>query len=98
MNHDYPSTGRAWYTVAVLLIAYIFSFIDRQIRSLLVVPVRCDLGITHRHWCRDSHVRYSVAGAAIHRTSGPDTWWPTPEPPHRPTATRKCPRCQPSEH
>ena len=43
---DYPSTYWAWYTVAILLIAYIFSFIDRQILSLLVAPVRRDLGIT----------------------------------------------------
>jgi hypothetical protein len=43
---DYPSTFRAWYTVAILLVAYIFSFIDRQILSLLVAPVRRDLRIT----------------------------------------------------
>ena len=42
----YPSTYRAWYTVAILLIAYIFSFIDRQILSLLVAPVRRELRIT----------------------------------------------------
>jgi len=43
---DYPSTYWAWYTVAILFIAYILSFIDRQILSLLVAPVRRDLGIT----------------------------------------------------
>jgi MFS family permease len=43
---NYPSTGWAWYTVAILLCAYIFSFIDRQILNLLVAPVRRDLGIT----------------------------------------------------
>lgn len=42
----YPSTRWAWYTVAILLCAYIFSFIDRQILNLLVAPVRRDLGIT----------------------------------------------------
>jgi len=42
----YPSSAWAWYTVAVLLCAYIFSFIDRQILNLLVAPVRRDLGIT----------------------------------------------------
>jgi MFS family permease len=45
-NRAYPSTAWAWYTVAVLLCAYIFSFIDRQILNLLVAPVRRDLGIT----------------------------------------------------
>jgi MFS family permease len=43
---SYPSTALAWYTVAILLSAYIFSFIDRQILNLLVAPVRRDLGIT----------------------------------------------------
>jgi MFS family permease len=42
----YPSAAWAWYTVAILLCAYIFSFIDRQILNLLVAPVRRDLGIT----------------------------------------------------
>lgn len=37
---------RAWLTVAVLLLAYTFSFIDRSILSLLVVPIRRDLGLS----------------------------------------------------
>jgi MFS family permease len=45
-GEGYPSTARAWYTVAVLLVAYIFSFMDRQILALLVAPARRDLGIT----------------------------------------------------
>jgi len=46
INRDYPSATWAWYTVVILLCAYIFSFIDRQILNLLVAPVRRDLGIT----------------------------------------------------
>ncbi len=34
-----------WYVVAVLTLAYVSSFIDRQIMSLLVAPIRRDLGI-----------------------------------------------------
>jgi MFS family permease len=45
-EHSYPSARWAWYTVAILLCAYIFSFIDRQILNLLVAPVRRDLGIS----------------------------------------------------
>jgi MFS family permease len=41
----YPSAGYAWYVVGVLTLAYIFSFIDRQILSLMVVPIQKDLGI-----------------------------------------------------
>src|SRR5690606_37221690 len=43
---DYPSPGYAWYVVAVLAIAYIFSFIDRQVLTLLVKPIQADLEIT----------------------------------------------------
>jgi MFS family permease len=46
IDRAYPSAGWAWYTVIVLLCAYIFSFIDRQILNLLVAPVRRDLAIT----------------------------------------------------
>src|ERR1700723_3816650 len=42
----YPTARWAWYTVIVLLCAYIFSFIDRQILNLLVAPVRRDLAIS----------------------------------------------------
>jgi MFS family permease len=33
----------AWYVVSLLMIAYIFSFIDRQILSLLVTPIKRDM-------------------------------------------------------
>jgi MFS family permease len=41
----YPPIGYAWYVVGVLTLVYIFSFIDRQILTLLVVPIRRDLQI-----------------------------------------------------
>jgi MFS family permease len=40
------SLAYAWYVVAVLMVAYVFSFIDRQILNLLVGPIRADLGIS----------------------------------------------------
>lgn len=42
----YPPPGYAWYVVGVLALAYVFSFIDRQILSLLVAPIRRDLHIS----------------------------------------------------
>lgn len=36
----------AWYVVAVLMIAYISSFIDRQVLTLLVKPLKRDFGVT----------------------------------------------------
>jgi MFS family permease len=42
----YPRPVYAWYVVGVLTLAYISSFIDRQILALLVGPIRRDLQIT----------------------------------------------------
>lgn len=41
----YPNRAYAWYVVAVLLLAYVFSFLDRTIIGLLVIPIEHDLGI-----------------------------------------------------
>ena len=51
MQADVPNAashraGYSWYVVAVLLLAYTVAFIDRQILSLLVQPIRRDLGIS----------------------------------------------------
>ena len=35
-----------WLVVAILMIAYVFSFVDRQILNLLVGPIRRDLDIS----------------------------------------------------
>lgn len=43
---DYPGIGAASYCLTLLFIAYIFSFIDRSILSLLVGPIREDFGIS----------------------------------------------------
>jgi MFS family permease len=44
--HQYPSPARAWYLVALLTIAYVFSFVDKYIPALLVEPLKQDLGIS----------------------------------------------------
>lgn len=50
LNYPYESGVRsrlyAWYVVGVLMLAYIFSFIDRQILTLMVEPLKNDLGIS----------------------------------------------------
>ena len=43
---DKPDLGYAWYVVLVLMTCYALSFIDRQILSLLVTPIKQDLGIS----------------------------------------------------
>ena len=40
------STAYPWLVVAILMVAYVFSFVDRQILNLLVGPIRRDLGIS----------------------------------------------------
>jgi len=46
MTPDYPNPYKANYGLAILLIAYIHSFIDRQILNVLVEPIKRDLAIS----------------------------------------------------
>lgn len=43
---EYPPRRYAWYVVAVLLIIGITSYLDRNIISLLVEPIKADLALT----------------------------------------------------
>ncbi len=43
---EYPSVGAANYGVVLLFLAYVLSFLDRNILSLLVGPIREQFGIT----------------------------------------------------
>jgi len=36
----------AWYVVLLCMLAYIFSFIDRQILALMIEPIKADLGLS----------------------------------------------------
>ena len=45
-SSSYPSSFAAWYSVAVLMLMYVFSFIDRTTISLLVEPMKRDLHIS----------------------------------------------------
>ncbi|MDX2222870.1 MAG: MFS transporter [Rhodospirillaceae bacterium] len=42
----YPPPAYAWYVVAVLMLGYVFAFLDRQILALLVQPIKRDLGLS----------------------------------------------------
>lgn len=46
MEEQPESLGYAWYMVVLCMIAYLFSFVDRQIVALLIEPIRADLEIT----------------------------------------------------
>lgn len=42
----WPTRGQALFALAILMIGYIVSFVDRQILSLMVQPIKADLGVT----------------------------------------------------
>lgn len=42
----YPPASTGWFLVAMLTIAYIFSFIDRYILGLLIEPIKAELGLS----------------------------------------------------
>lgn len=41
----WPATSRGWYATFVLTLAYVLSFVDRQILTLLVGPIQADLDL-----------------------------------------------------
>jgi MFS family permease len=63
--------GQAWYIVAVLTLANVSGFVDRQILSLLVEPIKRDLGVSDTQVSLlmglSFAVFYSVLGVPIGR-------------------------------
>jgi MFS family permease len=45
-DEAYPSAQYAWYVVGILVVVYVFSFVDRLILNLMVAPIRRDLQIS----------------------------------------------------
>lgn len=44
--HAEPASAYSFYVVGVLMVAYTFSFLDRMVLSLMLDPIRQDLGLT----------------------------------------------------
>ena len=40
------NSRRGWYTTAILMVAYSFSYLDRQIINLMVGPIKHDFHLT----------------------------------------------------
>jgi MFS family permease len=55
-----PSPSYAWYTVSLCLLAYILSFVDRQIIALLVEPIRADLAISDTQFSLLSGLAFAI--------------------------------------
>lgn len=56
----WPHAGWAWFAVAALMIAYTSSFIDRQILTLLVEPIRADLIISDTQFSLLAGIAFSL--------------------------------------
>jgi MFS family permease len=56
----WPHAGWAWFAVAALMVAYTSSFIDRQILTLLVQPIRADLTITDTQFSLLAGIAFSL--------------------------------------
>jgi hypothetical protein len=42
----YPPAAYGWYAVGILTLTYTVSFIDLQIKALMIEPIRRELGIS----------------------------------------------------
>lgn len=60
-----PSSVAAWYVVGVCMAAYLLSFVDRQILSLLIGPIKADLGISDTAFGLLSGLAFSIFYATL---------------------------------
>ncbi len=75
VNHEEPEADESlaypWYIVSLCMLAYIFSFIDRQVITLLIEPIRADLQISDTQFSLLHGLAfamlYAVAGIPIAR-------------------------------
>lgn len=61
----WPPSGIAWYAVVILVIAFIFSFVDRIIIAMLVEPLKHDLGLTDTQLGLLQGLAFAVFYAAV---------------------------------
>ncbi len=59
------SLGYSWYIVFLCMVAYIFSFLDRQVISLLVEPIRADLQISDTQFSLVHGLAFALFYAAM---------------------------------
>ncbi len=59
-EQSWPSRSYAWYIVVVLTLAYTCSFIDRQILTLLIEPIRKDLAINDTQFAFLGSLAFSI--------------------------------------
>lgn len=54
-----------WYSVSLLMLAYVFSFVDRQILYLMIEPIKVDLAITDTQFSLLSGLAFSLFYAVM---------------------------------
>ena len=69
------SPAYRWYTLTLLVVVYVFNFIDRSILGILVQPTKEDLGVSdilqsvsflaHRNSCPTPRVGFFTANRRI---------------------------------
>jgi MFS family permease len=65
-NHQsWPMPAQAWYAVGILVIAFIFSFVDRIIIGLLVGPLKADLNLTDTQFGLLQGIAFAFFYAAV---------------------------------
>lgn len=62
---SWPRPGIAWYAVVILVIAFIFSFVDRIIIAMLVEPLKQDLGLSDTQLGLLQGLAFAVFYAAV---------------------------------
>lgn len=60
-----PSQAVAWYTVILCMIAYVLSFVDRQIIALLIEPIQADLQISDTQFSLLTGLAFSLFYATM---------------------------------
>jgi MFS family permease len=71
MSDGYPTARAGWTLTVMLTVAYVFSYLDRNILGLLIGPIKADLGL------RDDQLGYIIgpAFAIFYATMGLPIGW-----------------------
>ena len=55
-NQKHINSSSAWVMVSLMMVAYIFSFVDRYILGLLIEPIKADLNLTDTQTVSYTHL------------------------------------------
>jgi len=64
-SKPYPKPWVAWSMVLLLMLAYVFSFVDRYIIGYLIEPIKADLGITDEQFGLITGLAFAVFYATM---------------------------------